>query len=64
MREYCGDIRFMPSSSNFGEEAIQFPSLFYNENHGQWKRYQRHIADVSITPVIINSALQVFLLDN
>jgi len=29
-----------------------------NENHGQWKRYQRHIANVSITPVIIISALQ------
>ena len=27
-----------------------------NENHGQWKRYQRHIADVSITLVISISA--------
>jgi len=31
----------------------------YNENHGQWKRYKRHIANVSITPVIIISALQI-----
>jgi len=26
----------------------------YNENHGQWKRHQRRIANVSITPVIIS----------
>ena len=35
--------------------------LLYNENHGQWKRYKRHIANVSITPVIIISALQIEL---
>jgi len=32
-----------------------------NENYGQWKRYQRHIANVSITPAIIISALQIEL---
>ena len=30
-----------------------------NENHGQCKRYQRHIANVTITPVIVISALQI-----
>jgi len=33
----------------------------YNENHGQRKRFKRHIANVSITPVIIISALQIEL---
>ena len=45
--------------SNFhlgNSKTIQNP---YNENHGQWKRYQRHIANVSITPVIIISAFQL-----
>ena len=26
--------------------------ISWNENHGQWKRYQRPIANISITPVI------------
>jgi len=33
--------------------------LVCNENHSQWKRYQRHITNVSITLVIIISALQI-----
>jgi len=33
--------------------------MTFNENHGQRKRYKRHIANVSITPVIIISALQI-----
>ena len=32
-----------------------------NENHGQRKRYKWHILNVSITPVIIISALQIKL---
>jgi len=32
-----------------------------NENHGQRKRYKRHIANVSITPVVIISAWQMEL---
>jgi len=28
---------------------------YNNENHGQRKRYKRHVANVSITPVIIIS---------
>jgi len=31
----------------------------FHENHDQRQRYQRHIANVSITPVIITSALQI-----
>jgi len=33
----------------------------HNENNGQWKQYQRHIVNVSVTPVIIISALQIEL---
>jgi len=33
----------------------------YNENYGHRKRYQRHIADVSIISDIIISALQIDL---
>jgi len=33
----------------------------HNKNHGQGKRYKRHIANVSMTPVIIISALQIEL---
>jgi len=33
----------------------------FNGNHGQRKRYKRHIANVSIIPVIIISALQIEL---
>jgi len=32
---------------------------YNNENHGQRKRYKRHIANVSIASVIIISALQI-----
>ena len=35
---------------------------FYNENQGQWKRCKRHIANVSITPVIIISAEKKFVI--
>ena len=31
----------------------------YNENHGQWKRYKRHIVNVSITPVICNALMMI-----
>jgi len=29
MREYGSDIYFMPSSANFGQEAIHLQDLFY-----------------------------------
>jgi len=39
----------------------EFVHIFkqYIEDHGQWKRYQQHIANVSIIPVIIIFALQI-----
>jgi len=35
---------------------------YNNENHGQRKRYKRHIANVSIASVIIISALQIAMM--
>jgi len=45
-------------SCRFVSTIVKHP-VFYNENHGQRKRYKRHIANVSITPVVIISALQI-----
>ena len=38
--------------------GVPYAKRSYNEKHRQWKRYKWHIANVSITPVII-SALQI-----
>jgi len=48
------------TSRNF-EKILEFWCKInkYNENHGQWKRYKQHIANVSITRVMIISALQM-----
>jgi len=42
-------------------DQISFFAETYNENHGQRKLYKWHIANVSITPVNIISALQIEL---
>jgi len=56
-KTYASHLKLSSQQNIFG-----FTFREYNENHGQWKRHQRHIANVSITPVIIISALQIELL--
>jgi len=48
-------------SYTYVRRIFQNTNSNYNENHGQRKRYQQHIASVSITPVIIISVLQIEL---
>ena len=43
------------------EQGLLSTTRTYIENHGQWKRYKRHIANVSIIPAVIISALQIEL---
>ena len=44
---------------NFDQGPHLFLLKMFNENHGQWNRYQRHIANFSMTPVITIGALQI-----
>jgi len=39
----------------------RYPAYPYNENHGQRKWCERHFANVSTTPVIVISALEIAL---
>jgi len=57
----CGSrtSRYEPGKERTTNLRNSWPKKFHNENHCQRKPYKRHIANVSITPVIIISALQM-----